>query len=331
MALAGGGDRVGDVSVVIATYKRPHLIERALDSVARQTVRPAEILVVDDCSRDHTEDVVRAWSERMAIPIRFVRMERNGGAGAARNRAMALAGQAYVAFLDSDDEYLPNALEVLLEPLSLYPDAVVSFADARIVSDGRLLPDMLMSRALPSEACAPTDHVEIRRLKDPVETLLLTSMIPTCAAAFRRDAAVAVGLMPEYRFGEDWLFWLRLSSRGDFLCRFAPVARVHRQDDNLTGDASVAEASAQVLRGLLALLSGQAGVPLEERHKALLQAAIGDQTRIWRYQRSRLGLSRYIRALRGEVGRMTGGAFAHLRSDPKSLLRAVLSGGRRSR
>lgn len=322
----GWGERLGGISVIIATYKRPHLIGRALDSVAAQALRPAEIIVVDDCSGDETEEVVLSWAERSDIPVRFVAMEANSGAGAARNRAMALAGGEYAAFLDSDDEYLPGALERLVEPLTHLPGAVVSFADARIVEAGIQTDQFLMSRALPIDACQPTAHTGVFQLKDPVSTLLLTSMIPTCAAVFRRDAAIGAGMMPEYRFGEDWLFWLRLTSHGSFVCRFAPVARVHRQDDNLTGEAGAAQASAQVLMGLLAIRAGHVGVKLEPGKLAVLQGGIDEAVKAWRYHNSRLGIRGYIRALGSAAGRETGGMLGHLLADPKSVLRAALSG-----
>lgn len=325
-ATSGDGQRVAGISVIIATYKRPHLIRRALDSVAAQTLRPAEIIIVDDCSGDDTQAVVHSWSVRNDVPVRFVAMESNRGAGAARNRAMAVARGEYVAFLDSDDEYLPHALEQLVEPLLHFPAAVLSFADARIVEAGGETDQLLMSRALPMDACLPTAHEGLFQMKDPVETLLLTSMIPTCAAIFRRDAALRAGMMPEHRFGEDWLFWLRLTGHGSFVCRFAPVAKVHRQDDNLTGDAGAAQASTQVLMGLVEIRAGHVGVALEPRNLAVLQRGMGEATKAWRYHNSRLGIRGYLRAVCSAAGRESGGVLRHLLSDPKSVLRAALSG-----
>lgn len=319
------GKRLASISVIIATYKRPHLVSRALDSIAAQSLRPVEIIVVDDCSGDETESVVLAWAARNDIPVRYVAMESNRGAGAARNRAMAIAGGEYLAFLDSDDEYLPGALQQLAEPLIHLPGAVVSFADAHIIEAGAQTDQFLMSRALPMDACLPTAHAGLYQLKDPVGTLLLTSMIPTCAAIFRRDAAFRAGMMPEYRFGEDWLFWLRQTRHGSFVCQFAPVARVHRQDDNLTGRAGAAQASTHLLMGLLAIRAGRVAVDLEPCHLAALQCGIGEATKDWRYHNSRLGIRGYIRALGSATGRETGGVLRHLLSDLKSVFRAALS------
>lgn len=96
------------VSVVIPAYNRAETIERCLRSVINQTLPPHEILVVDDCSTDGTVKSV----ERVASPlVRIVRMPRNSGAQAARNAGIKAAVGDWIAFQDSDDEWLPDKLE----------------------------------------------------------------------------------------------------------------------------------------------------------------------------------------------------------------------------
>lgn len=320
---------MADIAVIVATYRRPHLIARALDSIAAQSVLPSEVIVVDDASSDATDEVVRAWAARAGMAVRFIGLERNVGPGVARSLAMAEARSSTIGFLDSDDEYLPHALARLAEGFSARPGAVVSFADARIVRGGVVTDDLLMARALPRASCTSLGAGGLFRMDDPHSTLLLTSMIPTCAALFCRNAAERVGFMPPFRFGEDWLFWLRLAGEGDFVCRFESVALVHRQDDNLTSDGAAAVASAEVLRGLLALAEGRAGVGLTEAHRSTVQEAIRAQTRHWRYHHSRLGPAGYAAALHGDLGHMTGGAARHLLADPRSVLRAALASWRK--
>ena len=95
------------VTVVIPAYDRAELLPRALASVAAQTAAPAEILVIDDGSADDTAAV----AERLGA--RVLRHERNRGVSAARNTALDAAGGEWVAFLDTDDEWLPFHLERL--------------------------------------------------------------------------------------------------------------------------------------------------------------------------------------------------------------------------
>lgn len=100
------------ISVVIPTYNRGHLIQRAIDSVLNQTFAPAEIIVVDDGSEDDTRGRVAAYGER----VRYLHQE-NGGSAAARHRGMLAATHDWVALLDSDDLWLPTHLERVAEAI----------------------------------------------------------------------------------------------------------------------------------------------------------------------------------------------------------------------
>ena len=96
------------ISVVIPAYNRAKTINYCLDSVLRQTLGPLEVLVVDDCSTDGTVDIVRAYKDSR---VRCIVLEKNSGAQAARNRGIREARGEWIAFQDSDDEWLPEKLE----------------------------------------------------------------------------------------------------------------------------------------------------------------------------------------------------------------------------
>jgi teichuronic acid biosynthesis glycosyltransferase TuaG len=104
-------DKFADVSVIIPAYRAAETIGRALRSVAGQTVTPREIVIVDDGSDDDTAKVARRYADLLAPSALRVVTQPNLGAGAARNRALAEATQPLVAFLDADDEWLPEKLE----------------------------------------------------------------------------------------------------------------------------------------------------------------------------------------------------------------------------
>lgn len=101
------------MSVVVPTYNRAHLIVDALESISGQTYRPIEIVVVDDGSTDDSQRTVERWTaehcEHRRLTLKYV-AQANEGANAARNRGVAEAKGAYVAFLDSDDRWLPEKL-----------------------------------------------------------------------------------------------------------------------------------------------------------------------------------------------------------------------------
>ena len=98
------------VSVIIPTYNRAHLISRAIKSVLNQTYQDFEVIVVDDGSTDNTEEVIKEFQKKDER-IKYVRHEKNKGGSAARNTGIKAARGAYIAFLDSDDEWLPEKLK----------------------------------------------------------------------------------------------------------------------------------------------------------------------------------------------------------------------------
>lgn len=124
------------VSVVIPTYNRERLLPRAISSVLAQTIPDFELLIVDDGSEDNTAQVVAGYSDKR---IRYLRHPINQGQNAALNSGVGAATGTYVAFLDSDDEWLPDYLEQILRVFSTDQSlgAVYSRAGAR-TPDGEL-------------------------------------------------------------------------------------------------------------------------------------------------------------------------------------------------
>ncbi|WP_114576069.1 glycosyltransferase [Saliphagus sp. LR7] len=102
------------VSVVVPTYQRAAVVGGAVDSALAQTVEEIEVIVVDDGSTDDTEAVVSAFDDPR---VQYVAHDRNRGRSAARNTGIAHAEGEYVAFLDSDDRWLPAKLERQLSVL----------------------------------------------------------------------------------------------------------------------------------------------------------------------------------------------------------------------
>lgn len=107
------------VSVVLPTYNRAHLIERAIRSLLVQTFEDWELLVVDDGSTDDTEEVIRRFND---VRMRYVRHEVNRGAPAARNTGIKASRGEYVALLDSDDEWVPEKLRLQVDIFQRNPN-----------------------------------------------------------------------------------------------------------------------------------------------------------------------------------------------------------------
>jgi glycosyltransferase involved in cell wall biosynthesis len=100
------------VSCIIPTYNRAHIVGRAIQSVLNQTYKNIEVIVVDDGSQDNTQEVVLSIKDER---VRYIRLHRNFGAAFARNIGIANARGEFVAFLDSDDYFLPEKIEKQVE------------------------------------------------------------------------------------------------------------------------------------------------------------------------------------------------------------------------
>jgi len=118
------------VSVIIPTFERAPLVVRAIASALDQTMDELEVIVVDDGSTDETAAVVGALNDRR---IRYFRHLRNRGGGDARNTGIDVARGAYIAFLDSDDSWLPAKLAVQLVSVRGYGPNAVSYG--RVIKD----------------------------------------------------------------------------------------------------------------------------------------------------------------------------------------------------
>ena len=99
------------VSIVVPCYNVSKYIGAAIDSVLAQTYSNWELLITDDASTDDTVDIVSEYVER-DHRIHLYRLEENCGAGMARNNSVAYAQGRYIAFLDADDWWYPNKLEL---------------------------------------------------------------------------------------------------------------------------------------------------------------------------------------------------------------------------
>lgn len=107
---------VGDVTVVIPNYNRTALLERALKSIATQTCRPSKVIIIDDCSVPERFAEIKEIVTRFKkfLNITLLQNDKNCGANHSRNRGIFEASTKYIAFLDSDDLWMPKKLETQL-------------------------------------------------------------------------------------------------------------------------------------------------------------------------------------------------------------------------
>lgn len=186
------------ISVVIPTYDRARVLGRALDSVFAQGIDDLEVIVVDDGSSDDT----RGMMARYPRPVTFLE-QANAGPAAARNKALAVARGEFIAFLDSDDTYLPRHLASRLEVFERSPETGVVHGASEVVdAQGNVVK---MQRPLPGHRGRV------------LPALLFNNFVTLSAVMMRRACYDRVGPMHEtLRFAEDWLYWLRIAAHVPF-------------------------------------------------------------------------------------------------------------------
>ena len=125
-------------TVVVTAYNYAHLLPDALRALAAQTVTDFELLIVDDGSTDNTEEIVRLFQPRFK-DCHYLK-KANGGAAAARNHGVQMAGGTHIAILDADDVWSPHYLETIRKRIEAQPQTGIVFCNGvRILGDGRVL------------------------------------------------------------------------------------------------------------------------------------------------------------------------------------------------
>lgn len=185
------------ISVIVPARNAAPYIEDAIRSALDQTVRPTEVIVVDDGSTDGTADIARAQG-----PLVTVISQRVDGPGAARNLAVAHSTGEWLAFLDADDIWMPNKLERQLARVG--PETRLVFSDRYNIGE-------LNGLALVHGDTQPPREGDIF-----VALMLHENFITTSSVLLRRDAFDEAGGFsndPDLVVAEDWDLWMRITAR----------------------------------------------------------------------------------------------------------------------
>ncbi len=217
-----------EVSVIIPAFNAARTLGRALDSISRQSHRSLEVIVVDDCSDDATTAVAAG---RTDLPIRLLRLPRNRGASAARNAGIACCRGRYVAFLDSDDEWLEQKLTRQLHVLRSDPTiGLVGCRYRQIFNNGEL------PRLQPDIGLVDTDLAW--------QSLMAQACLQTSTVVVRREALEAekTGFDELLRVGEDQDLWIRLALRAKVGYVDACLVHKHEYATSLSAQEPLANA-----------------------------------------------------------------------------------------
>ena len=207
------------VSVVLPTYNRAHLLRRAIQSILSQTYQHLEIIVVDDCSSDNTEEVAKSFCDER---IRYVRNKERMGASFSRNIGIKVAHGEYIAFQDSDDVWLPRKLEKQMDAFKNSPREVgVVYTSFWRIDKDRVV-------RIPQS--------NYRKSKDNIhERLLETNFIGTPTAMVKKECFEKVGMFDETlpRL-QEWDLWIRISRYYRFKHIDEPLVISYMQTDSIS-------------------------------------------------------------------------------------------------
>ena len=244
------------VGVVVPTFNRAHTLGRALESVLAQTLRPRQIVVVDDGSTDATAELLAKYPDVICL------RQENRGVSAARNLGIRHCGCDWIALLDSDDEWLPEKLRGQFEALADNPGHRLIHCDEIWIRNGRRV--------------NPADRHRKRGGWIFEYCLPLCVVSPSAAVIEKSLLEEAGGFNERLPACEDYDLWLRICSRFPVLYVDRPLLRKYGgHDDQLSRRHwGMDRFRVQALRDLLAA----GNLSVSDRQAAL--ASLRDKCRI---------------------------------------------------
>ncbi|SDN32321.1 Glycosyltransferase involved in cell wall bisynthesis [Paenibacillus sp. yr247] len=186
------------VSVIIPCYKSADTVRRAVDSVWMQSVRPTEVILVEDCSPDDNktlEILLQLESEHPQGWIKVIPLTQNGGPGHARNSGWDQATQTYVAFLDADDAWHHRKLEVQYGWMESHPEVAISAHNFKqLEANEQFIHEI------------DINNMKVKKVE--ASLLLRHNVFPTRAVMLKSDLTIRFD--DTKRYSEDYLLWLQI-------------------------------------------------------------------------------------------------------------------------
>jgi glycosyltransferase involved in cell wall biosynthesis len=203
------------VSIIIPTYNSAEYIAETLDSAFAQTYKNCEIIVIDDGSTDNTKEVLQSYMSK----IKYIYKE-NGGVSSARNVGIENAEGEYIAFLDSDDIWLPEKLEKQMERFKSEPDLGLVYSDCiRFNENGIEQSKRIVNRYFEG-------NIFIKLLEGYV--------LPTSTVVVKRSCfSIADHFNESLMVSEDYDMWLRISKHYNIGYAKGPLVKYRVRNNGL--------------------------------------------------------------------------------------------------
>lgn len=205
------------VSIITANYNAQKFITTCIDSVINQTYTNWELLVVDDCSNDNSLNIIKEFIKKEPR-IKLIKLDSNVGAAKARNSAIKIAKGAFIAFLDSDDSWLSNKLELQIA-FMLKRDIAFSFSSYYSYNEQK------------------KDRKTINSLPIITYKKLLSKNYIGCLTAVYSVEKLGKIYMPNILKRQDWALWLKITKNGNPAYGIKePLANYTRRESSLSSN-----------------------------------------------------------------------------------------------
>ena len=237
------------VSVIIPTYNRGWILKEAIDSVLAQDFKDFELIVVDDGSTDNTQGILNSYKEDI-----IVLHQGNKGVSAARNRGITSASGRFIAFLDSDDLWLPGKLSIQVDFFNANPDALICQTEEIWLRNG--------TRVNPKKR-----HKKLSG--DIFEHSLYLCLVSPSAVMMKRSLFEKTGMFDESLPAcEDYDMWLRVSCRYPVCLIDTPlIIKIGGHDDQLSRSSGLDRYRIQSLKKII-----ESNFLTEEQETAAIKA-----------------------------------------------------------
>jgi glycosyltransferase involved in cell wall biosynthesis len=256
--------QLAPVSVVVPCFRCAATIDDAVASIAAQTLRPAEVLLVDDASGDGTLDALHRLAARYGEAwITVIALPANRGPSHARNTGWQQACQPYIAFLDADDSWAPRKLELQMAALA---------ADPQIA----LIAHQMLVRPRGTELPPPRAPVDVQIVGRG--TLLVRNPFPTASVVLRRDLPFRFD--EDFRRSEDYLLWSQIVLSGYRCAKIDQVLAIWNRREN--GAVGLSDDFDAIHRGRRDLRRKLVHQGLLRRHEFVFASTVGMVNRMRR-------------------------------------------------
>ena len=226
------------VSVIIRTYNRAVLLQQAIQSVLGQTFQDFEIIVVNNSSTDNTIEVVKSFKDER---IRIINTRNKGIIAKSRNVGLKESQGDYIAFLDDDDLWCPEKLEIQVEYLRKHPEYYLVYSNAWIIDETGARKGLIMD-------------LELFKEGEIFKYLVKCNFIPQLTVLMKREVFDNIGFFNEDHSVvpvDDYEYWLRVALQYKIGFVEEPLARYRVHSGGMSRAANLAPAQQKILFSLL--------------------------------------------------------------------------------